>query len=111
MRADRDEGQCGQHQREQLRDLHVSAVSEVMRAQRIPHGAVPAAQVASAARTPSMTYCTASAASTTPISRCNTLLPVVPRSFAIGVAATKQRKHAEQTTTMTPSSSAMRIGS
>ncbi len=42
-----------------------------------------------AARTPSITYCTASDARITPSSRDSTMFPVTPRSLPIRSAATK----------------------
>ncbi len=55
---------------------------------------------------PSMTYCTASAASSTPSKRDSTMFPVMPRSRTIGSARTKAPKQAAATMTTTAISKA-----
>src|SRR4029079_10862354 len=60
-----------------------------------------AALYASAARTPSTTNCTASAASSTPSRRESTMLPVTPSSRAIGVQSKKTAAQRAATKAMT----------
>ena len=48
-----------------------------------------------------MTYCTASAASSTPSRRDSTTLPVVPSSLAIGAASANTTKHSASTAAIT----------
>ena len=66
---------------------------------------------ASAARTPSITYCTASAASSTPSRREATTLAVTPSNLAIRAASAKTTKQSASTATMTASRIASRVGS